>query len=346
MTGFTPRIKELDRTSEKDHLKLGYALKKEGRFEEAVSNFKEVLRTEPRSIPARIALGNIYFKMRNYDEALKWFQEVIQLDPLMPKAALKAGNVYLRQGNLDKALEQFENFLNLAPKSQSIEAHLNIARVLLRQKKYEAAIQQFYQALSFNPQDTSIRVAIAKAYKNQGKLEEAISELRLAHNINPTLWNSHAVLGSIYLEQEEYGAARDAFEQALNLNPKAPAAKFGLTEALIAEDQLEEATQILRKMSEREDVAPRKHKLFGDIYYRQNFFKEAIQEYRATILLTSKEADSRDGIENLNELVGQDSSKLKELADTYRTSAARALQNENLNYKEASLATAVSGSNG
>ncbi|MBD1924898.1 tetratricopeptide repeat protein [Trichocoleus sp. FACHB-90] len=319
MTNFTPKVKRLN-TGGQDQVKLGVALQKQGRLDEALAQFKSVLQDNPTSMRANLGAGNIEFKQKHYDEALVYYQAAIRLDPLKPIPILKAGKAYLKQRNWDKALEQFKAVVSLDPKA--VQAYTGLGQVLARQGKYEQAIQEFRKALSLDPQLLMIRIRLAQAYIDQEKLAEAASELKTAININPQKWISYAELGRVYLKQNNYSGASEVLRQAVELNPDVPSSvRLSLVEALIQENKLEEAATLLREVPQSKQLAPRQHKLWGDIYHRQGLHREATEAYRAATLLAAEGDADSDMMDNLEALEDQDDDGWEELAESYKSSA-------------------------
>jgi tetratricopeptide (TPR) repeat protein len=304
MTNFTPQVKRVVK-NEQEPIKFAFSLAKEGRFDEALAQFETILQNNPASKLAQLGAGNMLFRLKRNDEALRRYYTVMQLDALMPQAQVGAGRVYFRRGELEQAAEKFQAAINIDP--YFTEAYQGLGRVLAQQEKYDEAIQQWRQAQRINPQLIAVRLLINRAYQKQGKLAEALSELKSAINIAPNRWRTYQALGRIYLQLREYKAAKEAFQTVLELKPDiAPVAKFGLAKALIEEDQLEEATKILRQMPKSKRIEPRKHQLWGDLYRRQGLLKEATDEYRAAALLAAEEGDTLDDLAAWEALVAQD----------------------------------------
>lgn len=322
MSNFSPKVKRVGKSTDEE-VKLAFALAKEKRYEEALWSFKAILQSDPTAKKAHLGAGNMLIRQERYDEALVHFQELMRLDPLMPKAPLAAGKIYLRQGNLEKALELFQDALNISP--TSTQAYTGVGQVLVRQGKYDEAIEQLRKALRIDPQLMRVRLLLAQVYRKQGNLAKTISELKSALNIDPTKWRIYQTMGRIYLEQKEYTAAREAFQQALKLNAQSPhPARLGLVEALIAENHLDEATDILKQMPQLKALEAKKHKLWGDIYQRQGLLKEATHEYRAATLLAAEEGDTLDELAELDALL-EEEDKWQEALEPYRAAANRQL---------------------
>jgi tetratricopeptide (TPR) repeat protein len=304
MTNFTPQVKRVVK-NEQEQIKFAFSLAKERRFDEALAEFETILQNNPASKLAQLGAGNMLFRLKRDDEALRHYYTVMQLDALMPQAQVGAARVFLRQGEFEQALEKYQTAINIDP--YFTEAYQGMGRVLFRQEKYEEAIQQWRQAQRLDPQLIAVRWLMARAYQKQGKLAESLSELKSAVNIDPTRWRIYQALGRVYLQLQEYNAAKQAFQKVLELKPDlAPVAKFGLAKALIEEDQLEEATEILRQMPQSKPIQARKHQLWGDLYRRQGLLKEATDEYRAAALLAAEEGDTLEDLASWELLITED----------------------------------------
>lgn len=318
MFNFSPQVKRVDKSVDEE-IKIAFALVKEKRFDEALEGFRKVLRTNPGAKKAHLGAGSMLLRQERYDEALTHFQELMRLDPLMPKAYLAAGRVYLKQGDLQKSIESFQDALNIEATPQ---AYMSIGQVLIRQGNYDEAVQELRKALRLDPQLVAARTRLAQIYQRQGNLATAVSELKSALNINPTAWRTYEILGRIYVQQKEYGMARQSFEAALKYNSElSNISRLGLIEALIEENQVDEAKELLKQIPKLKALEPKKHKLWGDLYQRQGLLKEAAEEYRAATLLAAEEGATLDEFADLDALLEQDEAKWQDVIEPYRSAA-------------------------
>ncbi len=319
---FTPKVKRVVK-NEQELLRLGFSLMREKRLEEAQEQFEEVLENNPTSKGALLAMGGLHLRQRSYDQALANFQTLMKSDPIAAQGPLGVGQAYLGKGELDKALTNFQNAINLDPKLT--QAYLGLGRVMLAKEKPEEAIQQFRKALRLDPQLSFARVGMAQAYNRQGNSDEALSELKAAQTMDAKNWMVHMQMGGLYLRQQNYRDAKLAYEEAFSLNPEVPAPmRLGLVEALIQNNDLDEAAQMLKELPQNPQLAPRIHKFWGDIYQQKGMAKEAAEEYRAATLLAAEDGKSLDDLNatDLDTLSSLDQSGWEKLADNYRTSAS------------------------
>lgn len=95
---------------------MGYFLQQEGRLEDAIRVYNDLLRVHPDNGPALHNIGYIYLFLENNPEAaLPWFSKAIQADPEMVNAYFHRGLCYEKLGNKSAAKTDFENALKLAP---------------------------------------------------------------------------------------------------------------------------------------------------------------------------------------------------------------------------------------
>ncbi|MBC1196854.1 tetratricopeptide repeat protein [Microcystis aeruginosa BLCCF158] len=323
MSSFTPQIRKITRhTGESPSLAMAFKLLKEDRNDEALSVFEDILAADSGSKQAHLGIGNVYVKQKDYNRALIHFQMARKLDPMMAQASIALGNVYCAQNQLEAAVQSFQDALNIEPKA--LAGYLGVGRALLKQEKYTQAEEQVRKALLLNPQLVQARLLIAQIYQKQGNSEAAIVEIESAIKINPKVWTAYQGLGNIYLKQQEYHLARKNFEEAQQLNPKIPlAAKMGYIEALIEDNALNEAAEILREMPNNNFSGARKQKLLGDIYSRQGLLKEAAESYHAANLLAAEEGDITSELSDLTLLFEEDETKLEEILETYKDKATQ-----------------------
>ena len=325
MSSFTPHIKRVTKQTGKSSMKIAFELIKENRYDEAVSAFEAIIEKEPDSKQAHLAIGNIYLKQKDYDKALTHFQMARKLDPMLVQSSLGVGNVYYEQKQLELAIRAFQDAINIDFKNPA--GYLGMGRSLLKQKKYAQAKEQVEKALILNPQLIQGRLIVAQIYQQQGNLEEAITEIKSALKINPTVWIAYQSLGNIYLRQKKYNLSRKNFEEAQQLNPQLPVvAKMGYIEALIEDNALNEAREILKKMPNKEPIEARKQKLLGDVYSRQGLLKEATESYRAANILAAEEGEISSELSDLDLLLDEDETKLEEVLEAYKKKANQRIE--------------------
>jgi tetratricopeptide (TPR) repeat protein len=321
MTSYTPQVKRISQPKEKTpSIKAIGQLIKQELYDEALAAVEAILKEDPNSKQAYIGLGSIYLKQKDFDLALNSFQTARRLDPLMVKPALAVGSIHLKQNCLEEAAEAFRDAINIDP--TSFKGNLGIARVLLKQGKYDLAGDQIHRALTLNPQSAQARLLLAQILQKEGNLVQAIAELNSALTINPNAWIIYQALGNLYIESRQYKEAKQAYQKAFKFNPKLPAAaKMGYVEALIEDNCLDEAEQILRELPGKKTIEAKKQKYLGDIFQKKGFFKEAAEAYRAASLLANQGEELTEDFLSLDSLIAENQDQLADLLEDYQQTA-------------------------
>jgi len=205
---------------------LGKALFLLGRTEEAISYFRETLRNNSASVDAHSNLGLALFQQGKQEEAMAHFREALRINPHYSEAHYNLGTVLLQQGKTEEAITQYREALRLKP--NYVMAHNNLGNALIQQGRTEEAIVQFREALKFAPSHASANYNLATLLLQQGRSEEAVVHFNEALRINPSdadAWNG---CGSALFRQGQAAEAIFHVRKALELQPTKMAAQNNL----------------------------------------------------------------------------------------------------------------------
>ena len=171
------------------HLAAGEAQESRGSYDQAIQEYREVLRLEPSRPGMHYRIGRTllsrYWQRHLPDdtaEAQKEFERELRLFPSNANAAYELGELHRRARHTDEAEKYFEQALQYYP--GFAEAHLGLAAVLLEQKETEQALVHVQKAVAANPENEVgwYRMAqIHKALGNATEQEKAIAEYRRLH---------------------------------------------------------------------------------------------------------------------------------------------------------------------
>jgi len=115
------------------HNNFGDVLLKKGLVSEAIANFAEALRINPRHLEARLNLGVALSEQGRLEEAVECFKEVLRLRQDWPVAYNNLGRAYALLGEYDLAIQNYKEALRLKPDYPA--AHRNLKEVLDEQSK-------------------------------------------------------------------------------------------------------------------------------------------------------------------------------------------------------------------
>jgi len=166
------------------HNELGFELKKEGRFTEAIIEFENALELRPNDSFALSNLAHIYFIQNNMEQALYFVEKARKANPKNWFACGVLGDILSKSGDLHRAEAAYEEELALNPKA--IYAYINLGIVYRKQKKLDAALAILKQGLEIAPEYFRIHLSLGDVYTNLRQYEQAMASYQRAIDLNPT----------------------------------------------------------------------------------------------------------------------------------------------------------------
>lgn len=185
---------------------------------------EEQVRTAPNSIAARLELARAYQRDGRSDDALRQYQEILAADGTNRLALLGAGSIYLANHDLDRAAETYRavvgtagtgEFAGADPQLQ--EAHYYLGQIRLTQGELDDAATELQAALRIEPTDSDAWYLLGTARLKDGDAKAAAAALREAVRFVPTGWcEPYSALVQAYHQlgqapQERYAGAMVAF---------------------------------------------------------------------------------------------------------------------------------------
>jgi len=115
-----------------------------------IQTLKEIVKKDPKNLPAWVELGNLYFDMDQPKEAIEAYSQYLAVKPDNPDVRTDMGIMYRKLGQFDKALEEFGKAAQSDPKH--VNSRYNIGLVLLHDKQdIKDAIKAWEDYLKVDP---------------------------------------------------------------------------------------------------------------------------------------------------------------------------------------------------
>ena len=129
-----------------------------------IQTLKEIVKKDPKNLPAWVELGNLYFDTDQPKEAIEAYRQYLAIKPDNPDVRTDMGIMYRKLGEFDKAIEEFKKAAQSDPKH--VNSRYNLGLVLLHDKQdMKAAIKAWEDYLKVDPNSERaqrIRVQIEK----------------------------------------------------------------------------------------------------------------------------------------------------------------------------------------
>ena len=125
--------------------------------------------------------GWVKFIAGEYQEAIKNFTQVIKLNPRNADAYYVRGAAYTSLGNYQQAITDYDRAIGLRPKFA--EAYFSRGAALIMKGEYHRAISNHNLAIRLRPKFADAYALSGVAYQKIGDTERAISNWRKAANL-------------------------------------------------------------------------------------------------------------------------------------------------------------------
>ncbi len=225
--------------------KKGKALGKLGKHKEAFQCFDEVIKIDPKSSYAWYGKGVSLNFLNKSEEALKCYDRAIKIEPTYSNAWNNKGVILRELKKYEEAIQCFDEVIKIDPKF--INAWFNKGISLGKLEKYEEAIQCFDKVIK-------IDLKYADAWNEKGiyltllgQYKEALKSYDKAIKIDPTCSNAWNNKGVILRELKKYEEAIQCFDEALEIEPNFVGVWCNKGDSLAALKKYEEAIQCYDK---------------------------------------------------------------------------------------------------
>lgn len=153
-TKSTETLKKIyDENSYEINLRLGWLTYMGGNFTESCAYYQKAIKLMPYGIEARFGYINPAAAMGNWDVVISQYMEILKTDPQNTTANYKLGSIYYGKAKYQEALPYFEKVVNLYP--FDYDSLLMYAWTSYRLGKLREAKVLFNKALLNRPKDAS-----------------------------------------------------------------------------------------------------------------------------------------------------------------------------------------------
>src|SRR5690242_16566920 len=124
-----------------DHFAIAQENHRAHHYEQAISEYQEVLKTDPQNFYAHYNLALIYSEQSRLADSLAEFNEAKKLNPDMPDLYLNLGLLYHKFNLLDDAVREYSTILRINPNYGP--AYYNLGVVYYQKNMIADSIAQY-----------------------------------------------------------------------------------------------------------------------------------------------------------------------------------------------------------
>jgi tetratricopeptide (TPR) repeat protein len=170
---------ELEPMRADSYVRLGDLYQASGRYDEALAKASEVLKTNPRALPAQMLMGLVYKRKGDVAKAEQVYEHVLAANPRFALAANNLAWLYSEHGgDQGKALQLAQTAKELAPEDPNISDTLGW--ILYKRGVYERAVDLLRESASKLPGHPVVQYHLGLALLKVGEKAGARAALTAA----------------------------------------------------------------------------------------------------------------------------------------------------------------------
>ena len=290
----------------------------------AIEEYKYALNDDPGSAELQNGLADLYFRAGRVDDAESTAEALLKTQPDNIPANKLLGRLYLRKlgeqdmssnngsnAVLSKAIAQFEKIVSLEP--QNVDDHMVLGQLYTVSHQEDKAEAQFKTAQDIEPDSEEVVLNLVRVYAENGNIKQAAQVIQNvpAESRTPKM---EFALGAAYQQLKDSKDAISAYQRAHEMDPDDVRTLDALAQALLTDNQLDEALKEYQKLAAADPEEPGPLVHISEIQRKQHKYQDALASIKKarTIDPADLEAGFNEGI--LYDVLG----RFDDAANTYR----------------------------
>jgi tetratricopeptide (TPR) repeat protein len=279
------------------YLAAGQKYMKKGQYGDAVVEFRNALRLDPRFVDAYYQLAQADLAKRDWQGAYASLQKAIELDAGRLDARLDLGRLYLSVRKFDLAEQEANSVLQLEAKN--VGAYQLLGSALIGQQKPDRALEAFSKVTELLPNDASSYVNLALVDLSLRRFKDAEEQFKKAVATDPKSVQANIDLANFYRLQHKLPEAQQALEAGIQNNPDAPEIYIDWANMLSSAGKTTDSDGVLDKLRNQMPKSPEAAIAIGDYYTQRRDVDKALAEYQRGLALSAGNFEIEKRMEEL-----------------------------------------------
>ncbi len=257
---------------------LGVVCQEQGKFNESIEAFNQILERAPQYPGVNSLLGASYYSINQFDKTIEVTQKELSGNPKDAQARYYLALALTATDRLLEAIQQLERLAADDPQNLPVLYQLVV--------DYKAATQKAGLRLAKAAPDSEFTHAMkAETLSDGGRLDDAILEFKEVLRISPEFPGVHFALGELYWRKQDTEHAMGELKLALQEDPNQPLAHYYVGDMLVDQRKFQEAIPHLKISLSVYPQLTRAHFLMGKSYAGTGQTQLALEEYNEALKL-------------------------------------------------------------
>jgi len=263
--------------------RAGMSLVKQGRVEEAISTFKNGLRTDPQSTVLLNVIGATYSLKGEFEQAEHYLLMSLQSDPGFVPARKNLAISYFSLGKYDLAATEFQRLMKEPGDSRSV-AFLFLGIIAEEQSDFGRSASLLRESGDVVFQSPRALLSFAHSLFELKETQRANAVLKSLDTMSGVAASEYFKAGLLYSQQRQYQRAIAEFQRAEKVDPGLSGLEYQRAVVLNQLGRSEEALKVLKDLTSTRPDADSLN-LLANLARRSGDLSLAIQSLRQAAML-------------------------------------------------------------
>ncbi len=269
------------------YLARGNQLFASGKYEDAVLNYRNAIKKDPKSGEAFYRLAQALFRTNKVGDGYQSLLRAVELSPDDTTAKVELANLSLavyRQNSqhpaafYDRAVKIADQLL--ASNADSVDGLRLKGAIALTDNRPGQAVEFFRHAVQASSGAPDVETALAEALLRDNQPEEGLKEALDAIAHHPEFGPAYDLVYSQYILAKRWDDAESLLKLRISKNPKDAAALIRLAGFYAGRQRPDESEKTIDSLLARRDVFPQADLLAGDFHSATRSFDKALADYQ------------------------------------------------------------------
>jgi len=263
------------------HLERGDRNAAREQYQDAILEYRNVLRFEPRNQRALTQLGVLLYQLGELAQAFPYLLKAEELAPDASDIRLKLGTIYLFGGEAEKARREITFVLQREP--ENLDGLALLAAMAATPEEVNAAIQRLESARGDLGNRPKLHLALGILYLRKTDMASAERSLMEALAGAPKFAEAHLKLGDLYLRKGDVPQAEREFKAAAELAPIGSLARIRLADFYLASQRPDEAKRILSEIIRGAPAYIPAWRRLAEVSFQERNYDESLKALQALL---------------------------------------------------------------
>ena len=263
------------------HLERGDKNAARERYQDAILEYRNVLRFDPRNQRALTQLGVLHYQLGELAQAFPYLLKAGELAPDAPDIRLKLGTIYLFGGEVEKARREITFVLQREP--ANLDGLALLAGMAATPEEVNAAIQRLESAQGDLGNRPKLHLALGILYLRKKDMARAERSFMEALARDPKFAEAHLKLGDLYLRKGDVPQAEREFKAAAELAPIGSLARIRLADFYLVSQRPDETKRILSEIIRSAPAYLPAWRRLAEVSFQERNYDESLKALQALL---------------------------------------------------------------